>query len=241
MLASSNPFRVLATLDSKNIVDESISAQSRRGRREVLSREGDVSHPEEVRAPALLCEQSPRATSEIISEVISVRTSLKDWMKSGSFDKDRVPLVREELRSLNSELTDFCHDPLFDSVRMAALEARIQRMKLINPVKVDPKLELPRVSMREKVPMEEAEARKLTVEAPPVHEDKVSEGDSRHREDQNFVGETVDVGRPKQGLPMVERIRRFLKLTMMLPVNLNPEVVKTKKIMLKIQRLVPQR
>ncbi|KAL6976863.1 hypothetical protein U1Q18_025648 [Sarracenia purpurea var. burkii] len=83
-------------------------------------------------------EQSPKTNLEIIDEAICVRTCLKDWIKSGSFKKERVPLVRAELRSLNSELTDFCHGPLFDSARMAALEARIQRMKWISPVKVDP-------------------------------------------------------------------------------------------------------
>ncbi|KAL6980912.1 hypothetical protein U1Q18_022548 [Sarracenia purpurea var. burkii] len=90
MLASSNPFRILATLDSENIVDESKSARSRRGRREVPLREDDA---EEVRAPALPSEQSPRLTSDIINKAISVRTSLKDWIKSGSFDKENVLLV----------------------------------------------------------------------------------------------------------------------------------------------------
>ncbi|KAL6997408.1 hypothetical protein U1Q18_007534, partial [Sarracenia purpurea var. burkii] len=119
MVASSNPFRVvLATLDSENTMDESKSARSRRGRREGPPREGDA----EFRAYALSSEQSPKTTLEIIDEAIC----------------ERVPLVRAELRSLNSELTDFCHGPLFDSARMAALEARIQRMKLISPVKVDP-------------------------------------------------------------------------------------------------------
>ncbi|KAL7002258.1 hypothetical protein U1Q18_003412 [Sarracenia purpurea var. burkii] len=145
---------------------------------------------EETRAPALQCERSPRATREIIDDAISVRSSLRDWMKSGSFDKECVPVVRAEMRSLNSELTEFCKNPLLDSARMAALEARIQRMKLISPVMVDPRLETHQASVRENVPMEEAEA----IMAAVVYGDKVSEGDLRDCEEQKLAGEIVVVG-----------------------------------------------
>ncbi|KAL6966985.1 hypothetical protein U1Q18_032783, partial [Sarracenia purpurea var. burkii] len=56
-------------------------------------------------------------------------------MKNASFDKESVPLVHAKLRSLNTELKEFCHRPLFNSARIASLEAQIQMMKMISPIK----------------------------------------------------------------------------------------------------------
>ncbi|KAL6962809.1 hypothetical protein U1Q18_037770, partial [Sarracenia purpurea var. burkii] len=82
---------------------------------------------------------TPSKTTNIIDEAISVRSKLREWLKTGSFEKESVPLVCAELISLNMEHMDFCHGPLFKSARMASLEARIHKMKMINPVKVDSK------------------------------------------------------------------------------------------------------
>ncbi|KAL6959795.1 hypothetical protein U1Q18_039949 [Sarracenia purpurea var. burkii] len=78
---------------------------------------------------------TPARTNKVLHDAISVHSNLLEKLKDNSLDKNNARSVRLDMKSLEEEIQR-PRSPKFSSAQMLALEARIQRLKNLSPVKV---------------------------------------------------------------------------------------------------------
>ncbi|KAL6963265.1 hypothetical protein U1Q18_049354 [Sarracenia purpurea var. burkii] len=116
---------------------------------------------------------SPERLNRALLGALNVHSSLREKLKDKSLDKDSAQSVCSEMNSLEGDIQRVRRSPKFNSAQLLALEARIQILKGLDPVKLD-------MQTNNAVKKEDNEQRRhIWVEIPLVkiepHSDKGSE------------------------------------------------------------------